>query len=242
MPDDARDPDLGDLLALHGESLLDGVHTMLPGVIVSYDAAKQLADVQPQIKHRRLDEDGETVISIPYPVVHNCPVKFCGTARGRITWPVAAGDTCEISFASASIQRWISLGGLVDPGEDRRHDLTDGTCYVGLHDAAHVPTDAPTDAVVVHTSGGVLIKLGSSSAHESAVAGDTYLAAANTMVSAIGTVVAGLGAFAASAAVTLPVLAGAASTLAPIISTFATAITTYATAAANFKATKVKVE
>jgi hypothetical protein len=182
--DQARDPTLGDLLDLHGDVLLDNVHTMLPGRVVAYDADKQLADVQPLVKHRRLDEDGQTMIAEALPVVNSCPVVFCGTARGRITWPVFVGDTCEIRFASASIARWIRQGGLVDPGEDRRHDLTDGVCFVGLHDAAHVPTTAPTDAIVTHVGPGVLIKHGGPDATESNLLGDTYRAAEDALNSA----------------------------------------------------------
>lgn len=187
--DQPRDPSLEDLLDLHGELVADRVHTMLPGKIVAYDATTQLADVQPLIRRRYLAEDGETVVTQDMPVVHSCPVVFCGPARGRITWPVAVGDTCEIRWAFASLARWVRSGGLVDPGDDRRHDPSDAVCQVGLHDGAHVPTDAPTDAIVLHASGGTTIKLGSSSA-TSAVALNSALA---QLVSILSGVTAGVG-------------------------------------------------
>jgi hypothetical protein len=162
--DEPRDPTLETLLDLHREVLLEGVHVMMPGRIVSYDATLQKADVQPLVKGRHFGEDGETLVVQPMPVVQGCPVVFCGRAGGRITWPVAVGDTCELRCSSVALARWLKSGGLVDPGDDRRHDLADAICQVGLHDFAHVPTDAPTDAVVIHVSGGVTIKLGSSSA------------------------------------------------------------------------------
>lgn len=248
MVDEARDPTLEDLLDAHGEVLLDNVHVMLPGQIVSYDADKQLAAVQPLVKHRHLDEDGETVLVRNMPVVHNCPVEFCGTARGRITWPVFAGDTCEIRFASASIQRWIQVGGLVDPGEDRRHDPTDGICFVGLHDAAHVPTDAPTDAVVIHTSGSVRIKLGSSSASESSVLGDAQHAATDTLIDAWRTFTVGLDALIVAMSTDLALLGVAPNTytaagvLQPLFVPFFAALGAFQAAATGYLSQKVKVE
>jgi hypothetical protein len=169
MADDPRDPSLENVLELMREVTLDGVRVMLPGRITTYDPVKQRASVQPLVKHRHVAEDGETIVAEVLPVIHDCPVVFCGTSRGRITWPVAAGDTCEIRFASSSISSWVASGGIVDPGDDRHHDLSDAVVFVGLHDFAHVPTDAPTDALVVHATGGTVIKLGSSSASQAVV-------------------------------------------------------------------------
>jgi Phage protein Gp138 N-terminal domain len=161
--DEIREPSLESLLEMHREVMLDGVRVMLPGVILSYNETTQKAVVQPLIKHRHVDEEGNEVPE-DLPAIHECPVVFCGNARGRITWPVAAGDTCEIRFASSSIARWAQVGGSVDPGDDRHHDLSDAVCFVGLHDFSNVPTDAPTDAIVLHANDGTTIKLGSSGA------------------------------------------------------------------------------
>jgi hypothetical protein len=190
--DDARDPSLTGLLEAHAEVMLDNVNVMLPGKVVSYDAAKQTAVVQPLVKKRHLAEDGEGLVAEDMPPIHGCPVEFCGPARGRITWPVAAGDSCEIRFASASLARWAALapGTPVDPGDDRRHDLSDAVCFVGLHSPGAPPTDAPTDAVVIHVSGGVAIKLGSSGAAQAAVLGNTYRTAEDIMINALKVFVA----------------------------------------------------
>lgn len=167
-PDVPRDPDLSNLLALFGEQLLDGVRVMLPGVITAYDSTSQRATVQPLIQDVRLGEQAKKETKT-IPPIHDVPVMFLGPARGRITWPVAAGDTCALFFASSSISRWVAAGGVspLDPGDTRRHDLSDAVAVVGLHSPANPPTDAPTDAVVVHSDGG--IKLGSSGASQAVV-------------------------------------------------------------------------
>jgi hypothetical protein len=161
MSDTPRDPDLSLLLELLREVVLDSIRTAQPGRIVTYDAAKQRASVQPLINDQRTSELGE-ILEEAQPVVNDCPVMFLGTSRGRITWPVKANDVCLLLHTSSALSRWVTTGGRVNPEDRRRHDISDAICIVGLHDFANVPTDAPTDAVVVHVSGGTKIKLGSS--------------------------------------------------------------------------------
>lgn len=184
--DQPRDPDLTTLLELFREVVKADIHVMLPGKIISYDATSQKAVVQALVKGRFVDEDGETIKVEDLPPIHEVPVVFVGPARGRMTWPVDAGDLCEIRFASSSLARWLrtSAGPSVDPGEDRRHDLTDAICQVGLHTPASPPTDAPQDAVVIHVSGGVGIKLGSSAASMKAATNDDLAQLVNILSTA----------------------------------------------------------
>jgi hypothetical protein len=192
--DQSRDPSLEAILDLHAELMKDSIHVMLPGKIVSYDATKQQAVVQPLVKSRRLAEDGVTRVVEDLPPIHNVPVEFCGPARGRVTWPVASGDICEVRFASSSLARWVvmSAGSTVDPGDDRRHDLSDAVCFVGLHSPASPPTDAPVDAVVIHVSGGVKVKLGSSGASHPVPQGDNLQSALNDFLDALNTYAAAI--------------------------------------------------
>lgn len=188
--DDPRDPSLEAVLDLHREVLLDGLNVMLPGKVVSYDATTQQAVVQPLVQKRYLAEDAVTYVTQDLPPIHNVPVEFCGTARGRLTWPVAAGDICEIRFSSASLARWVATpaGNTVDPGDDRQHDLSDAVCFVGLHSPASAPTDAPTDAVVVHLSG-TTMKIGSSGASKNVLTtadGTTFMTALSGAITALG--------------------------------------------------------
>jgi hypothetical protein len=149
MRDDTRNPDLTTVLHAFFENKIDGLRVALPGRIEAYDAATQRASVQPLVKHAHFDET-DTRVATSLPQIHSVPVMFLGPARGRITWPVASGDTALLVFASSSIARWLYVGGEVDPGDDRRHDINDAVAIVGLHDFAHVPTTAPTDAIVTH--------------------------------------------------------------------------------------------
>ncbi len=161
MPaDEPREPTLENLMDLHRDSVRSSMRTTEPGIITAYDAAKQRASVQLVIKSAHIDEFGDRVAQI-VSEINDVPVAFLGNARGRITWPVAVGDTCVVWFVSSSISQWLYQGGIVDPDSDHKHDISDAICMVACHDFAHVPTDAPMDSVCVHCE---KILLGSSAA------------------------------------------------------------------------------
>jgi Phage protein Gp138 N-terminal domain len=189
IADEPRDPDLENLLALHRSHMVAAMNTWLPGQVVDYDATKQTATVQALATDSHYNEDGERV-SQNYPPTHDVPVMFIGPARGRITFPVAQGDLCVLLYCSRSLSRLFTLGaggGPVDPGDDRRGDLSDPIAIVGLH-LQTGPTDAPTDAIVLHADG-IQIKLGSSAASKAPAFNDDLA----TLVSTLAGVTPGPG-------------------------------------------------
>ena len=173
LPDVPRTPSLEELLALHGKATLDGVRTSLPCRIVDYDEDAQRASIQPLIQHGFIDGDQVRRVET-LPIIHDVPVKFAAGGGARRTYPVKAGDIGMGWFASSSIARWVLRGDVVDPGDDRRHDLNDAVIEVGLHSFNAVPTDAPTDAVVDHIPDGMTLKIGSSGASQKIV-GDSAI-------------------------------------------------------------------
>lgn len=46
--------------------------------------------------------------------------------------PVAVGDTGLLIFSDRSLDVWLATGGIVDPGDDRRHALSDAVFVPGL--------------------------------------------------------------------------------------------------------------
>lgn len=158
--DDPSDPTMENLMDLHQEIARSSIRTSEPGIITAYDKDTQRASVQLAIKSAHVDEEDNRV-SEAVAEINDVVVAFMGNARGRITWPVAVGDTCLVLFCSSSLSQWLYQGGIVDPDSDHRHDVSDAICIVAGHDFAHVPTDAPDDAVVVHSE---KILLGSSAA------------------------------------------------------------------------------
>lgn len=147
------------------EAALAEAKTCLVGEVVSYDETVQKAVIRIVTRTRYTDEDGETQTR-QGPTLSDVPIQFPGGGVGadawRITWPIVPGTKVRVEFTSASIDRWLALGGHdVDPEDDRHHDINDAIAVPGVHSYAEVPTDAPLDALVIH---GAAIKLGASDA------------------------------------------------------------------------------
>jgi hypothetical protein len=183
VPSDPQDPTLANLLSVHRADTLNGVRVALPGQIVSYNSSARTATVQPLVQDAHIDETGARVAQT-LPPAANVPVMFLGPARGRISWPVAAGDTCLLLYCSSSIQQWFAQGGVVDPLDDRRHDLSDPIAIVGLVDSRHLPSDPdPTNSVCIHGT----TQLGGSTASHPVCQADNLQAALNTFLTALNT-------------------------------------------------------
>lgn len=110
------------------EGRLKDLHTMMPGIIVSFDPDKQTAVVQPAIK-RIFTEKG----AVNLPVCVDVPVAFPGGGDFFLTFPVKEGDECILGFSERAIDNWYASGGAQAPAEYRLHDLSDGIAQVGLN-------------------------------------------------------------------------------------------------------------
>jgi hypothetical protein len=115
-------------------AMMDGrqaqIWTCLPGIIQSFDAAAMTAVVQPSIMGLQRAADGSTKL-VKMPVLADCPVIFPSGGGCTLTFPIAAGDECKISFSSRCIDAWWQSGGIQPQAEYRMHDLSDGFVEVG---------------------------------------------------------------------------------------------------------------
>lgn len=105
--------------------------TNMPGIIVSYDPAKQTAVVQPAIKGKQFFPDG-TSKHVDMPLLLDVPVNFPAGGGTTMTFPVKAGDECLVHFGSRDMSAWWQSGGVQAPIEARMHDLSDAFCTVGI--------------------------------------------------------------------------------------------------------------
>lgn len=128
------------------------IHTSIPAVVVSYDAATQRATVQPCIK-RRLGT-GET---FEYPALVDVPVKQPSTADYAIHLPVSAGTEGLLHFSERSLDEWLIEGGTgVEASDPRRFDEQDGVFAPGhmSNDQALPAAARPGDALCIGTRDG----------------------------------------------------------------------------------------
>lgn len=184
---------------------LDQIHVSMPGRIETYDREKQKANVQPLVRRMIRDESGE-LKSERYPVLTDVPVEFFGGGDYSLTFPVARGMTCRLDFCSAALDKFLAVGGEVDPKDGRRFSLSDAVCVLGLRDFAHAIKDLPADAWVLACPTSAQIRLGAHDASEKSILGDAFKAAhtslINEVVNALNAIVPGSGASVATALMT----------------------------------------
>ncbi|RAL23047.1 hypothetical protein DL240_09175 [Lujinxingia litoralis] len=161
-----RHPELIDVLQQVVRSELARVHTSLPGVIESYDATTQTAEVRIPIRFSRRDPDtGERVPYEP-PPLPNVPIAWPAGGGGAYsdTWPLQRGDEVWLSFAERSVDEWLlTEGELVTPADVRRFSLSDAVA-TPVRSRGQLPGDAvASDARVIR---GEKVRIGHAEATE----------------------------------------------------------------------------
>ena len=156
MSEDTR-PNLARVLTQAIARAGESIRVALPAKVVAYDASIQAVDVQPMIKDRFENEDGD-IESETLPVIPRVPVVFPGANGFRVTFPIAVGDTVLLVFSDRSLDVWLDQGRVVDPNDPRTHSLADAIAIPGLRSYKSPLLDAPTDAMSIgsDTSGAVI--------------------------------------------------------------------------------------
>lgn len=134
------------------EARLCEVHTAMPAEIVSFDKATGLASVTPSLK-RRYVLNGELV---DLPVISNVPVLNPRGGGALISFDMQKGDPVTLLFSERSLDKWLSAGGKVDPGDPRKHALSDAYAFPGGYPKTKPQTLAKV--VVEFTPSGVVIR------------------------------------------------------------------------------------
>jgi len=140
------------------DARLKDTHTSLPGIVESFDAATQLATVQPAIKRIFKTNDGDTELLTPtaLPILINVPVQFPRGGGFSLTFPVKKGDECLLVFCERSIDNWHKFGGVKAPGARRFHDLSDATAFVGISSMTNkIPDYDPSNVQLKKDDGSV---------------------------------------------------------------------------------------
>lgn len=110
------------------ETQISEVNTMQPGKLVSYDAKRNRATVQPT--QPKTLADGS---ALPAPKVYEVPIVWPLGMGGTVglTWPLKADDGLKLDFAQRSLEGWLS-GQEAAPDDPRRFDLGDAVATPGM--------------------------------------------------------------------------------------------------------------
>lgn len=109
------------------ETRVTDIHVSMPGIVKSYNATLQTAEIQPVIKKKYSDG---TIINLP--LLINVPVIFPRTAKSYLHFPLAKDDYVLLVFCERSLDVFLQKGGIVDPDDYRKHALSDAVAIVGL--------------------------------------------------------------------------------------------------------------
>lgn len=112
------------------DSVLYRLRTATVGVVQSFNAAQNTVTVQPCIMRK---QRGKSVAE-PLPVLQDIPVAYYGAGGYVVTFQPQKGDYCVLMASDRSLARWKLTGGVVDPAQRHRHDLSDSVAYFGLNE------------------------------------------------------------------------------------------------------------
>lgn len=145
---------LPDAIAASIRRHLGEIHTCLPARVESYDHKKQRASVQPQIKKKYRDGLVDDM-----PVIVDVPVIWPRSSNASLTFPVNKGDYVMLVFAERAIENFLTLGGLQEPGDRRKFDLTDAIAVPGLY-PFNVPSRSTNneDVLLIYNNTSIRIK------------------------------------------------------------------------------------
>jgi len=103
------------------DALLSNIHTAMPGIIKSFDAATGLATVQPALKRKFSGSEA----AIDLPLIEDVLVMFPGNDDYMITFDISTDLPVLLIFSERAIDIWQGKGGVVDPAIKRKFDLSD---------------------------------------------------------------------------------------------------------------------
>lgn len=113
MPDYYLSPAERDALK---QDIFSSLHCALPGMVLSFDAESQTAEIQPAVK----------VGSMTFPVLADVPVFM------PVPFEINPGDACLVIFADINVDAWFESGEAETPPSSRKHSLSDGFAFVGF--------------------------------------------------------------------------------------------------------------
>lgn len=189
-----RKPTLAQVIRQAVDTRIAGLRVAVPGRVESFDPVTQTANIQPLLKDSYEQEDGSEAVE-NLPVVTNTPVVFHGGGNFAITFPVQVGDLGMLVFCDRSIDQWLELGGIVDPVDPRRHELSDGVFILGVRNKSQKLADFDSNRAVFGKQGGVRLAVTASEMHhgvghgesatEKMVLGSAYRAAEDSLNNSI---------------------------------------------------------
>lgn len=147
-----RESSKGEVLARLLDTFGADLRIAEPGIIETFDAAKQTVTVSIALKERTVIDGNVTWEEIPTLV--DVPIVLPRAGGYVVTFPIQAGDECLVIFGDKCMDAWWQSGGKQNPMELRRHDLSDGYAILGCWSQPRVVPNYSEDTVQLRNEAG----------------------------------------------------------------------------------------
>lgn len=176
MTDASDNPDQTEVLRLTNLAQQSRIWTALPGIVESYDAKTQRAEIKPSLAGFRILTEGEEVEELSN--IPNVPVVMPSGGGFFCSFPLKKGDPVVLVFACRDIGPWkAGEGQPVDAQDNRMHDLTDAFAFPGGRAEGNVIAEADADKLIIAKDGGKQIRLDGKSIDLGVASGEDAAAA-----------------------------------------------------------------
>lgn len=138
------------------------LHVALPGIVRSYDAANQTAEVELAVQRvlPAADEDQDADTTEVLPILPSVPVAWPRGGPGFVHLPMAAGDSVLVVFSESDMNAWRESGDVSDPGVSTRHGLSGAVAIPGLFPRGNTLDNADaTNPRFGHDDGSVYVEV-----------------------------------------------------------------------------------
>lgn len=110
-------------------ALMFNMKVSFPAKVTTVNA-NGTVNIQPVIREK-LISSGNSVSYVNLPIIPNVPICWPNAGGYSITFPIDVGDECLAVISDQSFDNWWLYGGVQNPVEYRRHDLTDAIAIFG---------------------------------------------------------------------------------------------------------------
>lgn len=125
------------MLRNFGEALKKSINTMIPVKVISFNAADQTVNIQPDIKVMMADEDSFQVqydmlgnkvgiTHVEMPIIQNVPICHPRAGQFMLNLPIQPGDTGMYIVSQMDITNWKQQGGPAEQANMTIFDINDG--------------------------------------------------------------------------------------------------------------------
>jgi hypothetical protein len=136
------------------------VRTCRVGQITEYDATRNAVKIRLCVKSVRT-EDPDNLTTVEFPVLEDIPVQQFGSGKLLLSIPPAVDSYGTLFFSDQDLEAWLTAGGIVDPANMRKWDLSDAIFMPGLYpfvvdgDNGQIEEAIQTDRLSMRTRSGL---------------------------------------------------------------------------------------